>query len=73
MRRIVEHITAERDRRPDGDISDSPWRHALMNWGHDPATWSPAPLPAAAVASVARAAPDPRPGTPPPGPATSSR
>lgn len=60
MRRVVEHITAARGHRPDGDISESAWRHALMNWGHDPVTWSPATLPAAALASAARAAPAPR-------------
>lgn len=60
MRRVVEHIAAARELRPHGDVPDSRWRHALMNWGHDPVTWSPGPLPAAAVASAARAAPAPR-------------
>jgi hypothetical protein len=22
--------------KPSGDVSDSPWRYSLMNWGHDP-------------------------------------
>jgi hypothetical protein len=64
MRRVVAHIAAQRERRPDGDVTDSAWRHGLMNWGHDPMTWSPAPLPVAALASTARAAPDPRPSDP---------
>lgn len=67
MRGVLERITAERERRPDGDPVDSPWRHGLMALGHDPVTWSTAPLPAAAVASPGRAAPDPRPGGPRPG------
>jgi hypothetical protein len=24
--------------QPSGDVSDSPWRYSLMNWGHDPTT-----------------------------------
>lgn len=65
MCRVVQRIQSERARRPDGDIVDSPWRHRLMNCGHDPLTWSPAPTPSTAVASAGRAAPVPRPGDPP--------
>lgn len=68
MARLVATITASREARPDGDVSDSPWRHALLNRGHDPLTWSPAPTPVMAVATPARQAPDPRPADPSPRP-----
>ena len=22
--------------RPSGNVTDTPWRYSLMNWGHDP-------------------------------------
>jgi hypothetical protein len=62
MGRIVAHVTAEREHRPAGDVTDSAWRHGLMNWGHDPLTWTATPTPVMAVATPARQAPDPRPG-----------
>jgi hypothetical protein len=38
----VKHVTKVTDyvhrhlaQRPDGDISETPWRYSLMNWGHD--------------------------------------
>ena len=36
MRKVVGYIKRHLAQRPDGDISDSRWRHSLMNWGHDP-------------------------------------
>lgn len=62
MASVVSRITAERERRPEGDVTGSPWRHGLMNHGHDPLTWSAAPPPVNAVATPARQAPDPRQG-----------
>jgi hypothetical protein len=61
MARVVATIVAAREARPAGDVTDSPWRHALLNRGHDPLTWSPGPTPVMAVATPARQAPDPRP------------
>ena len=31
----IGHLSAD---RPSGDVHDTPWRHALMNLGHDPLT-----------------------------------
>lgn len=62
MAAVVGRITAARERRPEGDVTESPWRQELMNHGHDPLTWSAAPPPVNAVATPARQAPDPRPG-----------
>lgn len=64
MARVVATIIAAREARPAGDVTDSPWRHALLNRGHDPLTWSPGPTPVMALANPARQAPDPRPGDP---------
>jgi hypothetical protein len=65
MRRAVEHIRAEREREPEGPLEDSPWRHGLMNWGHDPMTWTPGPPHPSAVATAGREAVAPRPRDPP--------
>ncbi len=37
LRKVVGYIHRHLAQRPDGDVSDTPWRHSLMNWGHDPA------------------------------------
>ena len=37
MRKVVGYVHRHLAQRPNGDISDTPWRHSLMNWGHDPA------------------------------------
>ncbi|MEF3081404.1 DUF3140 domain-containing protein [Luteimonas sp. SMYT11W] len=37
MRKVVGYVHRHLAQRPKGDISDTPWRHSLMNWGHDPA------------------------------------
>lgn len=36
MRNVVGYIKRHMAQRPDGDISETPWRYSLMNWGHDP-------------------------------------
>ncbi len=36
MRKVIGFVARHSARRPDGDPKDSPWRHSLMNWGHDP-------------------------------------
>lgn len=38
MRRVISHVHRRLAERPAGDVHDTPWRHALMNWGHDPLT-----------------------------------
>lgn len=37
MRKVVGYVHRHLAQRPKGDITDTPWRHSLMNWGHDPA------------------------------------
>lgn len=37
MRKVVGYVHRHLAQRPNGDISDTPWRYSLMNWGHDPA------------------------------------
>jgi hypothetical protein len=36
MRKVIAYVSRHGARRPDGDVRNSPWRHSLMNWGHDP-------------------------------------
>ncbi len=36
MRKVVGYVHRHLAQRPTGDVTDSPWRHSLMNWGHDP-------------------------------------
>ena len=36
MRKVVGYVHRHLAQRPSGDVSDSRWRHSLMNWGHDP-------------------------------------
>lgn len=38
MRKVVRNVHRQLADRPHGDVHDSPWRHALMNCGHDPLT-----------------------------------
>ncbi|MDB5889459.1 MAG: putative DNA-binding protein [Polaromonas sp.] len=35
-RKVLGYIHRHMAQRPDGDITDTPWRYSLMNWGHDP-------------------------------------
>jgi hypothetical protein len=34
--KVVGYIKRHLAQRPDGDVTDTRWRHSLMNWGHDP-------------------------------------
>ncbi|MDQ0585225.1 DUF3140 domain-containing protein [Streptomyces rishiriensis] len=36
MRKVTGYVHRHLAQRPDGDITDTPWRYSLMNWGHDP-------------------------------------
>jgi hypothetical protein len=36
MRKVVGYVHRHLAQRPDGDVTDTDWRHSLMNWGHDP-------------------------------------
>jgi hypothetical protein len=36
MRKVVGYAHRHLAQRPSGDVSESPWRYSLMNWGHDP-------------------------------------
>lgn len=36
MRKVVGYIHRHGAQRPEGDVTDTPWRWSLMNWGHDP-------------------------------------
>lgn len=36
MRTVTGYVRRHLAQRPDGDVTDTPWRHSLMNWGHDP-------------------------------------
>lgn len=37
MRKVTGYVRRHVAQRPEGNISDTPWRYSLMNWGHDPA------------------------------------
>jgi uncharacterized protein DUF3140 len=36
MRKVVGYVHRHLAQRPSGDVTDTPWRWSLMNWGHDP-------------------------------------
>ena len=36
MHKVTGYIKRHMAQRPDGDVTDTPWRRSLMNWGHDP-------------------------------------
>ena len=36
MRKVHGYVARHLAQRPDGDVTDTTWRHSLMNWGHDP-------------------------------------
>lgn len=36
MRKVVGYIKRHSAQKPSGDISETPWRYSLKNWGHDP-------------------------------------
>ncbi|MEU4657949.1 DUF3140 domain-containing protein [Streptomyces sp. NPDC023723] len=36
MRKVTGYIRRHLAQRPAGEVTDTKWRHSLMNWGHDP-------------------------------------
>ena len=36
MRKVVSYVKRHSAQRPDGDVTETPWRYSLMNWGNDP-------------------------------------
>ena len=36
MRKVTGYVHRHLAQRPSGDVSETPWRYSLMNWGHDP-------------------------------------
>ncbi|MEU6281377.1 DUF3140 domain-containing protein [Streptomyces sp. NPDC047028] len=36
MRKVVGYVHRHLEQRPGRDVTGTPWRHSLMNWGHDP-------------------------------------
>lgn len=36
MRKVIAYVARHGAQRPEGDVKETPWRHSLMNWGHDP-------------------------------------
>lgn len=36
MRKVAGYVARHTAQRPSGDVTDTPWRYSLMNWGHDP-------------------------------------
>ena len=36
MAKVAGYVHRHMAQRPDGDVSETPWRYSLMNWGHDP-------------------------------------
>jgi hypothetical protein len=36
MRKVAGYVHRHLAQRPSGDVSETPWRYSLMNWGHDP-------------------------------------
>jgi hypothetical protein len=36
MTKVVGYVHRHLAQRPSGDVTDTPWRYSLMNWGHDP-------------------------------------
>ena len=36
MRKVIGYVHRHGKQRPEGDVTDTRWRHSLMNWGHDP-------------------------------------
>lgn len=36
MRKVIGYVHRHLAQRPAGDVTDTRWRHSLMNWGHDP-------------------------------------
>lgn len=36
MKKVSGYIKRHLAQKPSGDVSETPWRYSLKNWGHDP-------------------------------------
>ncbi|TQK18756.1 uncharacterized protein DUF3140 [Microbacterium sp. SLBN-154] len=36
MKKVTGYVSRHSSQRPSGDVTETPWRYSLMNWGHDP-------------------------------------
>lgn len=36
MAKVTGYVQRHLAQRPEGDVTETPWRYSLMNWGHDP-------------------------------------
>lgn len=36
MTKVTGYVARHSKQRPEGDVTDTPWRWSLMNWGNDP-------------------------------------
>lgn len=36
MNKVVGYVHRHLAQQPKGDVTETPWRYSLMNWGHDP-------------------------------------
>jgi hypothetical protein len=36
MKKVTGYVHRHLAQRPEGDVSETPWRYSLMNWGCDP-------------------------------------
>ena len=36
MQKVVGYVRRHKAQRPTGDVTETPWRFSLMNWGYDP-------------------------------------
>ena len=36
MQKVIDYVRRHLSQWPRGDVSQTPWRYSLMNWGHDP-------------------------------------
>lgn len=36
IKKVVSYVHRHTAQRPSGDVTETPWRYSLMNWGHDP-------------------------------------
>jgi hypothetical protein len=36
MKKVTGYVARHSAQKPGGDVTDTPWRYSLMNWGHDP-------------------------------------
>ena len=36
MKKVTGYVHRHLSQKPDKDVTETPWRYSLMNWGHDP-------------------------------------